>query len=1057
MSVRGERVVYREHDSEWEESSAPRTKYTTVKRYQVPEAIQRSAAYRGEDEVKEDKIIIRRERRESSPPPKDDVEYRVTERVRERERPRSEVDYSFSERVTERERSPRRDISYRVIERERESESDRHSSRHSLAPPRSEFRVVERDRSIVRAPSPPSPERERVRELRVERERDFSPARSHRSRDERSHDVERYSKSTEYFAQPQPQPIIITREAAPQPIIIREERREPREVIITRREEPHYEFIEREEVKEQSLVRREEPPPPAAPEPSPSHVSEKKEAPEEDYFYERRVIERSRDPRHDDIRPKDSASQYSSDESYEYIRRERTTEGSRDRDHSPHHKRHLAEGALAGIAAGELIRHHKKSQGEKPPGRGRSIVGGAALGAVGAEALSRVRSMRRGSNSRSRSDSRDRHRNNRRDGRKKKHRSRSRSRSKSLSRAQTLGGLAAVAAVGALAGYAIKKSGKNKETVIINERRPRRSRSRRRRASADSYMLDQAKDNDQALNPDHRNRRIAQAGLASAAAAGIWERMRSKSRKGGERSRVRQGVPIAAAGLGGAALAGLYEKNKAGKEAKKEAIIQDELGRGRRRRSRSRSRSAPAPYPYPDEDSRSVDDRGMVAYGHEPISPDSQRGYHSDEEPGNYRRRHHGGSDSGSSPDTRRRGSRSRSRGGDRRLAEGGAAVGAAAVTAHELGRRRERSEQRHRKSLIGELEENNTHVSPGHGEEEDPYAYQNAGYNQDQVHNPLPQEQQLGHSPPEQGYNYGNNDQQYPGGHYFPPPPTGEHARADPGAEQQSPYPAYNPADYAQGPNQNQPYGDQAQYGNSEPNLGAPYPNDTYAGDQRYGGDHDAHGGERRGRDPENVSAPSVSSYQDHAMSPEERGRGSREEDAGTFRLYPHANSSQVGLHADREPSDGVSTPRARSTSRVRFDLSSNTEHSPETSRKSAQRSTDTDDRDSKDGERKHRRRRKKHRSHGDGDEPRDSPRLMHDKYEHDPKDSDSDGTVDLPPRFDEQGNRAAEGPGDHLSDKINELLSGRGGLGGLLGGLLGNEDHGNDDGRSGRRRSRH
>ncbi len=69
-------------------------------------------------------------------------------------------------------------------------------------------------------------------------------------------------------------------------------------------------------------------------------------------------------------------------------------------------------------------------------------------------------------------------------------------------------------------------------------------------------------------DPEHRNRRIAQAGLASAA-AGILDRVRSRSR-GGKRSRSKEsrtGVPVAAAGLGGAAIAGLYERSKARKEA----------------------------------------------------------------------------------------------------------------------------------------------------------------------------------------------------------------------------------------------------------------------------------------------------------------------------------------------------------------------------------------------------------------------------------------------------------------------------------------------------------
>jgi hypothetical protein len=199
-------------------------------------------------------------------------------------------------------------------------------------------------------------------------------------------------------------------------------------------------------------------------------------------------------------------------------------------------------------------------------------------------------------------------------------------------------------------------------------------------------MDEQMREDDKHRDPDHRNRRIAQAGLASAAAAGIWERVRSKSRGGKDRerskSRIRTGVPIAAAGLGGAALAGLYEKNKASKEAKRDAIIADETSRGRRVRSRSRSRSVPARYP---DDRRSIDDRA-IAYGGEPIPPGAERGFHSDEDgPGTFNRRGRGGS-SASSPDTRRR---SRSRGRD--LATAGAAAGIGAAAAHEYGKRNER------------------------------------------------------------------------------------------------------------------------------------------------------------------------------------------------------------------------------------------------------------------------------------------------------------------------------------------------------------------------------
>lgn len=877
MSVRGERIVYKERDREWEEPR--KTTYTTVKRYKVPESTtSNTRKIWEEDEVKEDRMIVKRDNRRD-----EEIDYRVTERISERSRD-----------------PPRRDVKYKVIERD----SSDYNRRPSAS--RSEFRVVERDREVIRAPSPPSPER--TREWRFEREREFSPPR----RQEQPYELERYSKSTEFFQQPQP---IIIRESAPQPIIIREERREPQQIII-RREEPHYEFIEREEVKDESrsLVRREEPPSPApVATPTATEKSEKKE-PDEDYFYERRIIERKRPDEYDrrtEIRPRDSASQYSSDDSYEYVRRERVVDGSRSRDHSPHHKRHLAEGALAGIAAGEIVRHHKKSQGEKPPGRGRSLIGGAALGAVGAEALSRVRSLHRGSRSRSRSSSRE----FRRDRRDRKGR-RSRSRSKSMSRVQQLGGLAAVAAVGALAGYALKKGG-NKDTVIIKDG-DRRSRSRRRRGSYDSYM-DGPPPPDKALNPEHRNRRIAQAGLASAAAAGIWEKVRSRSRpksRQRSKSRLRTGVPIAAAGLGGAALAGLYEKNKASKEAKKEAIIADEMHRGRGRRSRSRSRSLG---PYDDEyDRRRGGERDMIAYGNDPIYPDD-RPYYSDEEPGMYRRRHNGGSSGGSSPDNRRR---SRSR--NRHLGEAAAVGAAAGFAGHEMGKRRERSradrERRGKNSTAFTIYEHSNQHDLG----QDPY-----GYDNDPVYSPPPMGHNAGYFPPGQQQNAPYGNQQYPNNHYFPPPPTDDQPRGALPAEGQSAYPTYNPADYgqsgahphggpadyAQAPNApyNQPYGQSyAPHGESEANLGAaPYPpHDTYAGDARHA-PHDAsgaaaHGQQHEGwrgaeggggsRDPENVSVPNTYNSTNTNTTPTNFG--------GTA---PHAHVSDEGEYSAGPPPPGM------------------------------------------------------------------------------------------------------------------------------------------------------
>ncbi|EMC95628.1 hypothetical protein BAUCODRAFT_576848 [Baudoinia panamericana UAMH 10762] len=1010
MSVRGERIVYRERDREVDRETsyndAPKRTYTTVKRYQVPDKESSRSILHLDDEVKEDnkQIVIRKERRDPSAQ-REDVQYRVTERIRERDLPpREEVDYRVTERIREYDRElppQRRDIQYRVLERD--SDRDRSSGA------RSEFRVIERDRE-VRAPSPP--QAERVREWRFERERDFSPPRARvweRER-ERPFDVEKYSKSTEYFSQPQQ---IIIREAAPQPIIIREERREPI-IIREERREPQYEFIEREEVRDESkslVSKKEEPPPPspAPPSEAPTQKTSQTKPEEENYFYERRVRQIDRGPqrrddsyeRRSEVRPRDSASQYSSDDSYEYVRRERTYDDdrsrSRERDESPHHKRHLAEGAIAGVGVAEILRHHRKSQGQATGGRAVNDLAGAAIGAIGAEAVSRVRSRRRSSRDRDRSPESDYDsRYDRRDRRK-----RSRSRSKSLSRAQQLGGLAAVAAVGALAGYALTRN-KNKETVVVEP--PHRSRSRRRRASVDSYYTDDrtvlSDGGGRAMDPNHRNTRIAQAGLATAAAAGIWDHVRSKSR--------------GASGLGGAALAGLYERNKANKEAEKAAIIEDERHRGRRRRSRSRSRSVPAPYP---DDDRSVDHGGYIAYGNDPIYSEPGRGYYSDDEPGRYQRRHRGGSDDGSSPDTRRRRSRSR------HLAETGAAAGAAAVAAHEMGKRRERSRQR---------DEQQRHGQEGY---QDQY-----GYGHDQDYPDYHSAQQPG------GYLPADNAQQYPNSHYFPPPPTGEYAtaRGEPAAAEQSPYPAYNPADYAQsGPQPHQPYGQlHGAYNESDANLGAPYPNDTFAGDTRYDAPPAAAHHERgRGREPpENVSAPTQASAERELP------------DAGTFHVPAYELTDATGQSADAKVSaDGVETPqpgRSRSQSRVRFNLGANTAHSPEAVRSYESRHTDSET----SGDHKHRRRRRKHREdHArKGNEHTESPNLMHDQYEREP-DQESEGTIELPDRFDEHGNRK---PVDPLAQGITRIL-GEAGLADILGRLTGGgQDDG--DGRSGRRRRR-
>lgn len=151
----------------------------------------------------------------------------------------------------------------------------------------------------------------------------------------------------------------------------------------------------------------------------------------------------------------------------------------------------------------------------------------------------------------------------------------------------------------------------------------------------------------------------------------------------------------------------------------------------------------------------------------------------------------------------------------------------------------------------------------------------------------------------------------------------------------------------------------------------------------------------------------------------------------------------------------DGLSTPRQRSSSRVRFDLGSNTAHSPDASRRKddAKRGPDYDrhsDTETSD-DRKHRRRKRKGKER---DRDRDGRHQTTSARDRSPSE-DSDGTIELPDRFDEQGNRKHEDP---LAQKINELINGQGGAGGLFKALLGggNDGGSGDEGRSSRRRSR-
>ncbi len=564
--------------------------YTTVKRYIVKEddrdsrsSVGRARAFvpeRGGERVEETRIIHR--------------EREIDEPVREvrREEPR----------LQEREL---------IIRRERD-ESPPARARSVVYDNRREEPVQERELVIRRTTEREEPRRDDFEVARYDdrkvvetRYRDDDYMLSPRGYDDRDRDVQKYSRTTDYFAPaPPPQTIIIRQE----PIIIRERVRDD-----------DYQIVRKSDIDdERSVVRRGDRGDRGGP------------RGEEDFFYEKKVRERiddRRDDRRDEddhyerrtrrrsVSPHDSVSQrgrdYSSDDSMVYVRKE-----TREESPSPERKRGLAAGVLAGVGAAELLRNHKRKEGQDVShgvGRVGRDLGAGALGAIASEGIRRARSMHRSRSrrrhSRSRSDSRSRRR-------------RSRSRSESPSKLKTLGavGLGA-AALAAAATFATKRMNKNKEEENKDKRGRSRSRSRHngRSGSVSSLENDPDAPSDDARNPKHRRNTIAKVGAGGAVVAALIEhaRAKSKGRDGGKersRSRIRQALPVIAAGLGSAAVAGVYEKHKAKKEA--EEIV--DKTRRNRSRSRSRARSEHTAY-YDAPPQPPVNEQGLVEYGNTPM------------------------------------------------------------------------------------------------------------------------------------------------------------------------------------------------------------------------------------------------------------------------------------------------------------------------------------------------------------------------------------------------------------------------------------------------------
>ncbi|KAK4140624.1 uncharacterized protein C8A04DRAFT_14797 [Dichotomopilus funicola] len=598
--VGGDRVerVDREIDVVEEER---RSRYAPVRRSSRDEVV--------EVDRRVDRLYIPERPRsnyEPSPHSATYVERQVVERERERE-PR-EDHYTRVERIVERDDDHRRgDDRSRVVyestkeidrvdrDRERDRDRDLYSPREwerrshwddeKDTEVRIEKRVEHRDSHGADL---------RI-ERRVEERRDdpYSPG---------GDNVERWRKETEYYApaQPAPAPIvirqrapeqrIIVQEAAPATVVIREQA-DKRDLALARQGSREGEVYYHRESREVGPYRG--------------------ERREEEYAIARYDDEHRRHHHHHHHHRRHhhhhGHSEGESDGEY-YVRRT-ITQRERSASSSPHRKRHIAEGALAGAGLSAILASRRDSHGEYKQNRGRKVLAGAAIGAIGTEVARRAHSAyqdRYGDE-----DNRDR--------------SRSRSRSRPPhSRLKTGLGIAAVAlaAAGAAKYYQsnkIEKEEMHRGRALHRDSDTERSLSRKRSKSRASS--------------------VAKAGLGTAAAVGLVQHYRNKSKsksrdgKSRSRSRLRTGAEIVAAGLAGAGAKKLYDRRKDKKEEEKERdrerereFSDDEYynsdGHDRHGRSRSRSLTRSGPT-YPDGDSSTADpELGMVEYGAHPLYAD---------------------------------------------------------------------------------------------------------------------------------------------------------------------------------------------------------------------------------------------------------------------------------------------------------------------------------------------------------------------------------------------------------------------------------------------------
>lgn len=553
--------------------------YQTMTRYRVARSPSPDrASYRNRSPDRGDQMMVSREV--------------VRERDVGRDRPRSYVDYG--------------DRDYERVEREREAVYQVERQRRSPSLDRERERVHqrtvvyerdeprrERDRPWDRPPA----EWEHEQQVTIVKRRERTP----------SPQYEMVTRETEYYEPaPQPQPLVI-RQRAPEPQRIYVEAPAPPAPIVVR--EPQTQYIERireveverpRQERNQEIVYK-------------RHEIRGSSDPEDDLYMEKRYVKRDGDW---------PDGEYRDDYIYRRQGRERRRDRSRTRSESPNTKRNLALGAGAGLAAGAILANHRsksaRNMGRSPEGRGSKagqLVGGAALGALGAAAANRIERRRR---SRSRTVSPIR-------GRRARTRSRSRSSSPGLGKKEKLG-IAGALLAGALIGGKMLKDRRD-------DRRAEEMRGRSRTRSRSRISLRGASPDHRHMDPKHRKNSVARnaaVGAAALAAVNKIREHRSKSR--GEpvrsKSKRRTGAELVAAGLTAAVGTELYERRKAKQEAKEEEMgipprsrsISRSRSRGRGvSRSRSRARSV-----YSDR-GRDPYQTGMVEYGDGPVVREKSR------------------------------------------------------------------------------------------------------------------------------------------------------------------------------------------------------------------------------------------------------------------------------------------------------------------------------------------------------------------------------------------------------------------------------------------------